>query len=87
MNILVEFSDLVSEINKSENSNKLPDALKLELYANYKQALVGDINIPPPSIFNIVATEKHKAWTRLKGTAKEDAARRYINIIKKENLI
>lgn len=39
----------------------------LELYGWYKQATVGDINIPRPFVINIKDTAKWDAWNEKKG--------------------
>ncbi|MEE6186530.1 hypothetical protein PIECOFPK_02521 [Mycovorax composti] len=54
----------------------------LKLYALYKQASIGDININPPSNpFDIVAMAKYNAWQELKGKSQEDAMREYIQLV------
>lgn len=50
--------------------------------ALYKQATIGDCNIPRPGGFlNFEANAKWDAWNALKGVSKEDAMRRYVEAI------
>ena len=53
----------------------------LKLYALYKQGADGDVSGPKPGFFDFVGTAKYEAWSKLKGTGKEDAMRRYIALI------
>ena len=50
--------------------------------ALYKQATIGDCNIPRPGGFlNFEANAKWDAWNALKGVSKEDAMRQYAEAI------
>jgi diazepam-binding inhibitor (GABA receptor modulating acyl-CoA-binding protein) len=54
----------------------------LQLYSLYKQATDGDAPEDGPSnIFDFVAKAKHNAWSKLKGTAKDDAMNQYVAIV------
>jgi diazepam-binding inhibitor (GABA receptor modulating acyl-CoA-binding protein) len=54
----------------------------LQIYALYKQAVEGDINIDPPTnTFDFVGKAKYEAWEGLKGKSKEDAMQEYIDLI------
>jgi acyl-CoA-binding protein len=55
---------------------------KLYLYANYKQALIGNNNNEKPSILNRVEMAKWKQWYSLKDTNKETAMKNYIRKVK-----
>ena len=68
--------ELVKTVETVSNENKL------YLYAHYKQANNGDINIPKPSMFNIVDNAKWKAWNEISGIEKEEAMKLYINKVK-----
>ncbi len=69
-----------SEALKDKPSN---DTL-LQLYAYYKQATVGDVNIAPPdNPFDFVAKAKYEAWTALKGRSVKDAQQDYISLVNK----
>lgn len=54
----------------------------LQIYALYKQAVEGDINIDPPSNpFDFVGKAKYEAWEGMKGKSKEDAMQEYVELI------
>ena len=54
----------------------------LRLYALYKQGAEGDVSGPKPGFFDFVGTAKYEAWARLKGTARDDAQRKYIQLVR-----
>jgi diazepam-binding inhibitor (GABA receptor modulating acyl-CoA-binding protein) len=55
----------------------------LSLYSLYKQATEGDINIEKPTnFFDFPAIAKFNAWENLKGTTKEVAEQKYIDLVK-----
>lgn len=55
----------------------------LDLYANYKQGTVGDINIPQPSFIMFKEISKWNAWNSLKGIKKIQAQVNYIKLVEK----
>ncbi|WP_374248218.1 acyl-CoA-binding protein [Thermomonas sp.] len=55
----------------------------LRLYALYKQGSEGDVSGPKPGFFDFVGTAKYEAWTKLKGTAQDQAMRKYVDLVKK----
>ena len=55
----------------------------LRLYALYKQGSEGDAKGPKPGFFDFVGTAKYEAWAKLKGTAQEDAQKKYVDLVKK----
>lgn len=66
----------------SQNLTQRPDnATLLKLYALYKQGSQGDNDQPRPGFSDMVARAKWDAWNGLKGTAREDAMRQYIELI------
>lgn len=71
--------------NASEEIHNLKtkpsDAELLELYANYKQGTVGDINVDKPSFYMFKDVAKWNAWNELKGTSKVQAQVNYIKIV------
>lgn len=66
-----------STVSPPEVSN----ALKLELYALYKQSEVGPCNVPPPSMFDMVARAKHNAWQSLGNLPSLEAKKRYVSAV------
>ena len=79
MSIRELFNKAVEEVKqlKSKPSN---DEL-LNLYANYKQGTVGDINVTQPSFLMFKETSKWNAWNSLKGVKKIQAQVNYIKIV------
>ena len=71
--------DLVKQSNK-EVSNKF----KLQMYSFFKQATDGDIMGERPGFFYQVQRAKWDAWDALKGTSKEIAMQKYIDLVDKE---
>ena len=55
----------------------------LKLYALYKQGADVDVSGPKPGFFDFVGTAKYEAWSKLKGTGKEDAMQKYIDLVAK----
>ena len=54
----------------------------LKLYALYKQGAEGDVSGPKPGFFDFVGTAKYEAWAKLKGTARDDAQLKYIQLVR-----
>jgi acyl-CoA-binding protein len=55
----------------------------LKLYALYKQASEGDVHGAKPGFFDFVGTAKHESWAKLKGMDREEARRKYIELVRK----
>ncbi|MFT3896115.1 MAG: acyl-CoA-binding protein [Thermomonas sp.] len=55
----------------------------LRLYALYKQGSEGDVSGEKPGFFDFVGTAKYEAWTKLKGTAADEAMKKYVDLVKK----
>ena len=55
----------------------------LRLYALYKQGSEGDVSGDKPGFFDFVGTAKYEAWAKLKGTAQEEAQKKYVDLVKK----
>ncbi len=71
-------------VKKSKELTKRPsnDTL-LQLYSFYKQATQGDVSGKRPGMFDMVKRAKYDAWGKLKGTDKDSAAQKYIDLIDK----
>jgi acyl-CoA-binding protein len=83
MEIASAFEEVLKNL-KGVDMDKLnlSDAIKLDFYKYYKQATVGDCNIPEPYTIYYIAHAKWAAWKSLEGMAIEDAMREYINYYK-----
>ncbi|MFN9958866.1 MAG: acyl-CoA-binding protein, partial [bacterium] len=53
----------------------------LNLYKYYKQATVGDVNTDRPGFFDQQGRYKWDAWNAVKGTSKEEAQTKYIQLV------
>jgi diazepam-binding inhibitor (GABA receptor modulating acyl-CoA-binding protein) len=67
----------VKKLNYTPSNEEL-----LKLYAYYKQATVGDINIDKPYFYQVKETAKWNAWNDVKGVSKLQAKVSYIRIVK-----
>lgn len=79
-------SDLKAAFDKaildSKNLSERPDnATLLKIYALYKQGSVGDNTEKKPSFSEMVARAKWDAWNNLKGTSRDDAMQKYVDLI------
>jgi diazepam-binding inhibitor (GABA receptor modulating acyl-CoA-binding protein) len=73
------FKDASKEVHNLDS--KPSDNDLLELYANYKQATIGDINIDKPSFYMFKDVSKWIAWDKLKGVSHLQAQVNYIKIV------
>ncbi len=55
----------------------------LKLYALYKQASEGDVHGAKPGFFDFVGTAKYEAWSKLRGMDRDEARRKYIELVRK----
>jgi acyl-CoA-binding protein len=70
----------------AKKTKKKPDnATLLKLYSNFKQATEGDVTGARPGGFDFAGGAKHDAWSKLKGTSKDDAMQNYIKQVEKLN--
>lgn len=51
----------------------------LALYANYKQAMVGDVQGKRPGMTDFKGRAKYDAWAKMKGSDADTAMKGYIN--------
>jgi len=71
------FQKAVKQVNDFKKQPNNDDLLKL--YALYKQATVGDVNIDRPTGYmEFKAKAKWDAWEKKKGISKETAGNQYI---------
>lgn len=84
MEIATEFEGVLAKLKgvDTDKLSNLSDAIKLDFYKYYKQATVGDCNIPEPYTIYYTAHAKWTAWKSLAGMAQEDAMLEYINYYK-----
>ncbi|KAI9570562.1 acyl CoA binding protein-domain-containing protein [Boletus coccyginus] len=54
---------------------------KLKYYAYYKQGTIGDVNTTRPGLIDFVGKAKWDAWEGVKGTSKEEAQKKYVELL------
>jgi acyl-CoA-binding protein len=59
----------------------LPQDVQLRLYAYYKQATQGNVELNQTSTFHLRDAFKTNAWMQIKHISIEDAKKQYISII------
>jgi pimeloyl-ACP methyl ester carboxylesterase/acyl-CoA-binding protein len=57
---------------------KPSNEMKLKMYALFRQARDGDVQGKRPGMMDVVGRFKYDAWAELKGVAREEAMRRYV---------
>jgi acyl-CoA-binding protein len=79
MDLSAKFEDAqtrVKQLSKAPSTDEL-----LELYALYKQAVAGDISGSRPGMLDMKGRAKFDAWTKKKGTSKDDAMTKYVALV------
>ena len=83
MEVASAFEDVLKNLKGIDTDKlNLSNDIKLGFYKYYKQATVGDCNIPEPYTIYYKAHAKWAAWKSLEGMAIEDAMKEYINYYK-----
>ena len=76
-----KFNEVVKKVQEAADAlSKLSNEKKLEIYALYKQATVGDVNTDRPGMFDQKGRAKWDAWSGKKGMGSEEAKQAYIEI-------
>lgn len=60
-------------------ARSIPQEDCLNFYKFYKQATIGDVNVPQPHFLDARANKKWWAWASIKGMTKENAMVAYIS--------
>ena len=71
------FEEAVDLVNNKMNKTLSNDELK-EIYALYKQATVGDVNVDRPGMMDFKGKAKWDAWNGKKGMSQDDAKTKYV---------
>jgi len=70
----------------AKQTRKKPDnPTLLKLYSYYKQATEGDVKGDRPGGFDFVGGAKYDAWSKLKGTSRDEAMEAYIKQVERLN--
>ena len=65
-----QFDEAVNEVQNADGDFKPSTEMKLEFYALYKQATVGDASGKRPGMMDFVGRAKYDAWAKLEGDRK-----------------
>ena len=76
-------SEFEKAIENVKNLKNITDLQKLSLYGLYKQAIIGDINIPKPSFWNRIGLAKWNAWNNYKNLTHDEAKDKYVELVKR----
>ncbi|MFZ5439992.1 MAG: acyl-CoA-binding protein [Myxococcota bacterium] len=79
MNLTESFEDAqkrVKTLTKTPSNDEL-----LELYALFKQATAGDVSGSRPGMFDLKGRAKFDAWTKKKGTGRDQAMTAYVALV------
>jgi len=78
----MDLSKFEEAVAKSKTLTERPsNDVLLKLYALYKQVTEGDVSGERPGGFDFKGAAKYDAWEAQKGESKEDAARKYIDLV------
>ncbi|CAG8661086.1 9074_t:CDS:2, partial [Paraglomus occultum] len=69
-----------------QSSSALTDTIKLKFYGYYKAATIGKCTAAKPSLFDFVGREKWNAWKAVDALDKEEAMRKYIELLESLNV-
>jgi len=78
-NISEKFDKAKDQLNSLKNDPG--NAVKLEMYALFKQAVNGENTTKKPSSLNFVGSAKWNAWKELSGMTQDEAKLKYVNIV------
>ncbi len=79
MDLSAKFEDAQARVKQLSASPSTDDLL--ELYALYKQATSGDVTGSRPGMLDMKGRAKYDAWSKKKGTSKDDAMTKYVALV------
>lgn len=79
MSVTPEFEQ--AQVDVKQLPQRPGNDVLLKLYALYKQGTEGDAGSKRPGAFDLVGRAKYDAWQALAGTSREDAQRRYVELV------
>lgn len=79
MDLSAKFEDAQTRVKQLSKSPSTDDLL--ELYALYKQATSGDVSGSRPGMLDMKGRAKYDAWSKKKGTSKDDAMTSYVALV------
>ena len=79
MDLSAKFEDAQTRVKQLSKAPSTDDLL--ELYAFYKQATSGDVSGSRPGMLDMKGRAKFDAWTKKKGSSKDDAMTKYVALV------
>lgn len=76
-----QFDEAVAFVQSGKSDFQPDNALKLKMYALYKQATEGDVSGKRPGMLQLVDRAKWDAWAARKGLTQEAAMQEYVDCI------
>jgi acyl-CoA-binding protein len=68
----------IEKLTKRPSNDEL-----LEAYGLYKQATDGDVTGSRPGMLDLKGRAKYDAWAKAKGLSKDDAMKKYVELVDK----
>nr|ACO11555.1 Acyl-CoA-binding protein homolog [Caligus rogercresseyi] len=81
MSLSERFQAAADEVSLKMNQTLSQDEMK-EVYALYKQATVGDVNVDRPGMMDLKGKAKWDSWSTKKGMTTDEAKGKYISLAK-----
>ncbi len=74
------FEQMVTAVRDATIDFSPNNTQKLKLYAFYKQATVGNVDGPCPTVIHMIERAKWQSWNAIKGMNKETAMEEYLKV-------
>lgn len=78
-----KFEDAILYIKNLPKTVTVSQEDQLSLYKYYKQATVGNCNIKPPGMFQLVEKKKYEAWKSVENLSQEESKQKYVELVNK----
>ena len=87
MSSFEEVVELLKSPDLADKVTALTDENKLNIYALFKQATVGDVNTERPGMLDFKGKAKWDAWKGKEGMSQDDAKTAYVDLVKELELV
>merc|ERR1712080_341177 len=81
-NVMGDFNSAAETVKNKLNKTLSDDELK-QVYGLFKQATVGDVNLPKPGMTDLRGAAKWEAWKAVEGLSKDQAQQQYVELTAK----
>jgi diazepam-binding inhibitor (GABA receptor modulator, acyl-CoA-binding protein) len=75
-----KFEDAAAAVKKLKEDPG--NDVKLQLYALFKQGSEGDVAGKRPGFTDMIGRAKYDAWAKTKGMSKDEAMKKYVDLVK-----